>query len=404
MGDHSSNLWHFIPLSEFLRPPEPARETVRKGIRGIINQFRNDSKSGDEFSVRQNLSAVTIPMLARVASLPQWEDSQQALTEIIQTWAEESPPSSPIRVVVGAPYDGTPEMLRNWSREKEWRLVEAPTPKQILNGGEAWLEQFAHNQDMPLVVPRLERLYLRHHQGLSLVRQFLDWLWQRKAHCLIGIDSWAWTYLSKSIGIDALVPQPLTLAPFGAAEFQTWLRELAEGSERLGFVFRQSDNGKIVLPGAGSKLDPGSVQSEYLKYLAAFSRGNPGVGWHIWRHSLEYEADENVEEKAVAIAEQGQGRVMWVRSWSNLNLPVLTGPVGGAGYQLFHTLLLHAGLPAQIAARILPIEFGEVLQHLQRFQSLGLINQVEDRWRVAALGYPAVRSALAREGYLVDKL
>jgi hypothetical protein len=343
--------------------------------------------------------------MERVATQPDWTAVTPALDQALGTWAKEEQPVSPIQVVVGAPHSGIPTALAAWAKDMGWRLVVAPTDRQILEGGGEWLDQFSHDLEKPLVIPRFEHLYLRHHAGLSLVRRLLDWLCSTQRRCLIGIDSWAWSYLTKASQIDTILPHPITLAACDDESLRTWLQQLAFRSGQFGVVFRQTDSGNFVLPpGGGVESEETAVVTDYVRHLAAFSRGIPGVAWAIWRYSLQYETDDAVEVKAKETAEQDRRLTMWVKTWSQLGLPELPRPVTQPQLFVLHALLLHAGLTMKGLAEVLPLSATEVTESIHRLGPAGLIETVDDKIQVNAISYPIVRKVLSLEGYLVDAI
>jgi hypothetical protein len=386
-----------------MRPVEPTREAVREGIRGFVEHLRKPDRAGEAFLARSRLASVPAYLMERVAAPPDWNGLTPGLDQALGAWAHEEEPATPIQVVVGAPYSGVPEALAAWAKALGWRVAVAPTEEEILQGGEAWLDSFSRDLEKPLVIPNLERLYLRHHAGLSLVRRLLDWLWSTKRRCLIGCDSWGWSYLTKSLQIDMLMPPPLTLAACDYTHLRTWLRELASRLDRFGVVFRQTNNGDFVLPPAVSPDGESMlVASDYLKHLAAFSRGIPGVAWAIWRFSLQYEIDEAVEMRAQETAEKDRRLTMWVKTWAQLELPEPPRLVTQPQLFVLHGLLLHGGLTSQGLAQVLPLSEAEVIESVHRLQPTGVIETVGDRYRVTAITYPTVRKILFQEGYLVD--
>lgn len=405
MENQKPGLWRFVPLDHYTRSVDPARDAMREGILGLLDHLRKSEITSEAFLTRTDLESVPSYLMERVAAHPDWTVQTPALNQALGAWAREEQPASPIQVVIGAPHSGVPVALAAWAKELGWRLVVAPTYEQILEGGEGWLDQFSHHQEKPLVIPRFEHLYLRHHAGLSLVRRFLDRLWSTKRRCLIGCDSWAWSYLTRALQIDTLVPQPNTLAAFDHEHLRTWLQELASRAERFRVVFRQTDNGHFVLPPAVSREsgETGEV-TDYLQHLAAFSRGIPGVAWVTWRYSLQYENDEAAQVKAQENAEQERRLTMWVKTWSQLNLPELPRPVTQPHLFVLHALLLHGGLTPQGLAQVLPLSAAEVTESIHRLRPGGLIETAGDRYQVTAMSYPIVRKVLSQEGYLVDAI
>ena len=340
--------------------------------------------------------------MERVAPKPGWHFLVPGLSEALADWADHPANKSPIRIVISPPFSGVSDALTLWAKERKWRLVDGPPFRKILSGYKDWVDQFKHNSNMPLVIPRFEDLFLRHHAGLMLARQMLNWLWQRDQPCLIGIDSWTYTYLNKVLQLDALKAQPITLAACSYEHLGQWFHRLAAGAERFGIVFRQCDNGRFVLKPGNEYGNHGDVEnSHFMKYLAVYSRGNPGVAWAIWRNSLQYEIDDSVVDKAKNIAEGDRGRTMWVKTWAQMDLPPI--PVNSMDLYVLHSLLLHGGLCLGALTQTLSLyDVSEIMDSIHRLSGAGLIEECAETWKVTSLGYPSAREALALNGFLVD--
>jgi DNA-binding transcriptional ArsR family regulator len=336
--------------------------------------------------------------LERIAAPPNYERLIPALQAALTEWADADGMQGNIQVVVNPPMANLPAVLGGWARERCWWKIEPPSYAQILEGGQDWLDTFKYDEEKPLLIPDLGRIYLRHHNGLDLIRRLLDWLWIRKGLCLIGCDSWAWSYLSQALQIDTQLPPPLTLAACDSDHLLAWFSQLAAGAERFGFAFRQANNGKyVLLPHNRDMVDI----SDYLKHLAAFARGNPGLAYAIWRGSLQYGANAEVDPKALESAGRDANRTVWVKNLGSLNLPDLPGASQDKLFVL-HTLLLHAGLPIKELAEILPLSAPEIMRAVHILRNAGLILLEGERWVISPLGYPAVRQILSQEGYLMD--
>jgi hypothetical protein len=397
--------WRFVALNQHAKPVEPTSRAVREGILGLLDHVRRPLTANGAFLARTDLASVPPYLMERVATQPDWTSLAPAMDDALGAWAEEEGPASPIQVVVGAPHSGIPAASAAWAKKMGWRLVVPPNDRQILEGGGEWLDQFAHDPEKPLVIPYFQHLYLRHHAGLSLVRRLLDWLCSTQRRSLIVCDSWAWAYLTKALQIDTVLPQPITLAAFDHTSLRSWLQELAFRSERFGVVFRQTTTGGFVLPPGGDLgCEETPAVTDYLRHLAAFSRGIPGVAWAIWRHSLQYETNEVVDLKALETAEQDQRLTVWVKTWPQLDLPDLPRPVTQPALFVLHALMIHAGLTARGLAQVLPLSANEVSESTYRLRTAGLIETVGDRIRVTAMSYPIARRVLFQEGYLVDGL
>jgi hypothetical protein len=271
------------------------------------------------------------------------------------------------------------------------------------------------------VLTHLEHCYLRHYDGLTMLRRLLEIILSHRRRWIVGCDSWAWAYFRQVFKVDALLRSPWILAPFGQERLQVWLLEVIAGAPTPGFVFRQSDNGKYILPPAvgGETELPDQDQPEptaspnlsnFLKYLAAYSRGIPGIAWAIWRHGLYVamlqEAKENgAEAGGEPSAAPGAGKNIWVKPWPQIARPTVPSlPERARLLMVLHALMLHGGLKERLLPKVLPMAPMEIIEYLYFLQNAELVEADQGFWRVTPQGYPAVRQALQGEGYLIDDI
>lgn len=416
--DPKQDLWHFIRLDQYARPPEPAQETVRKGIFGVWERLgwgKNSRPASGELS----LSQAPRELLDEIAPVPDWHEGIAAVTAALDDWLDATQPEAPVQVFLGPSYSGTPQILAQWAMAKGWDLLTPPEPEQILTGGKEWLAQLDDGSSAPLVLTHLERCYLRHYDGLTMLRRLLEIMLSHRRRWLVGCDSWAWAYCRQVFKVDAMLRSPWILAPFGPERLQVWLPEVIKGAPTTGFVFRQSDNGKFILPpAAGGEAElPGQDQPEsagspnlsnFLKYLAAYSRGIPGIAWAIWRYGLyvamEQVATENETGEGDEIPEASRaGKTLWVKPWPQISRPAVPNlPERSELLMVLHALLLHGGLWEHMMPKVLPIAPMGIIEYLYLLQKADLVQVNQGFWRVTPQGYPAARQSLQSEGYLVD--
>ncbi len=108
--------------------------------------------------------------------------------------------------------------------------------------------------------------------------------------------------------------------------------------------------------------------------------------------------------KAQETAEHDRCLTMWVRTWSQLDLPALPRPVTQPQLFVLHALLLHGGLAPDGLTQVLPLSATEVTESIHRLRAGGVIETVGDRIQVTAMSYAIVRKVLFSEGYLVDAI
>ncbi len=396
-------IWRYIPLDEFVSPSASAKETVRKGLFGLLDQLKPAPPTAEPAIEQDALQRLPEDRLSRAAPEPDWTASASALQVVLQPALDQG--IAPVQVVVGAPHSGVDKVLTKWAGMRELVIVEPPRPEQLLAGGSEWLSYLAEiDPTAHLVIPTLERYYLRHHHGLGLMRRLLVALAERHGPCAMGCSSWAWSYLVRTLRVHAFARQPWTLEPLTQEQLQVWFNSQASQQGDSHYQFRKSDDGKFITPPVATvQTDPPPVLSDFLVNLAARSRGNPGVALALWRHSLriapELDADHSQNEPAPS-----EACTLWVKPWSQLRLPELADSHERSALQLLHTLLLHEGLQATLLAELLPSTQFEIMALLSRLERQHLVMAVGDEWHVTALGYPAVREALRVDGYLVDAL
>jgi len=416
----SPSIWQFIPLADYRRPSEPARETVRKGILGLWDKLGGGARKQEEpLLAVSDLGSMPQDLLNRVALAPFWGEAVPALAQALTNCGAME---YPLTVMVGAPHSGIAEIVKEWASRANYRLIAAPSHQEILAGGQNWLQQFdTGNEDDFWVIPSLAHCYLRHGKGLTLLRALLDRLGTRSHRCLVACDTWAWAYLDKIMHIASLFPQPLILQAFDQERLEPWFQSLVSDPQGQGVLFRQADNGRFVLPPPVTWLEErgqGSAESkpnsytaklekttDFLGRAAAYSRGIPGVAYAVWRYSLQQVRHEDKQESVEKAVATGDHPTIWVKPWGQLNFLGVPGTIDRSQtIMVCQALLLHDGLPLDLLALLLPFAASQIRENLQILAAAGLVQEEQKVWRVTALGYPAVRQFLNSEGYLVDAI
>jgi hypothetical protein len=415
-ADASQNLWRFVRLDQYNRPSGTSRETMRKGISGLWLRLGWGTKTEESVFAEKELSQVPQELVDKVAPDPDWSAPLAAVTAVLDSWLDAKVTGSATQIFVGPPYHGTSEILTAWAQARGWRLVSAPSPEMILTGGQDWLTQLEEDGE-PLVLPHLDHCYLRHYDGLTLLRRLLDHIISQSRRWLVGCDSWAWAYLSKALKVHTVFPTPFILEAFDHERLKIWFQQLAAESGEETFVFRQLDSGKYVLPPAtgdeasGDRSQgSGTETSGFLKNVAAYSRGIPGIALAFWRrsfgfvHVMEEDGEENDKEAQAAGGDSSVYPIL-VKPWSQLNLPGFPSQGASLGLlMVLHALLIHGGLWTRILPELLPLSPMEIFEYLHLLEASGLVESDQGFWRVTPAGYPAVRLKLQSEGYLTDAI
>ncbi len=390
-------LWQIIPLDAHELPAAPAREAAAKGLAALWRLIRRSKhpqtppqKTDDQ------LQALAGGTLSRLVPAIDWEPGAAAITDHLSNWPGKGRQDSPIHFFIGPPHGGRLEMLTAMARSGQWPVVKAPSSTQILARDASWLSDWPV-ADRPWILPGLEDCFLRHADGLDLVRRFFERaLSGRLGFGVVGCDSWSWRYLRK------IWPMPqvpvYTLQAFDGDRLACYFDTLATSNGNRAVCFREVDNGRDVLRNHAPDEPEDPSASAFLKYLAAQSRGNPGVAVAYWRASLRAGPDDADESKSPAKTDCRE--TVWVKT--GLGEPALPLEPAREIAFILHALLLHHGLAADLLTTVLPLPPDSISAILLQLAAAGIVREDGPAWRVTALGYPAVRRFLKNNGHLTD--
>lgn len=404
-AEEQPTLWNLIPLSEFKSPVGAAPEAVRAGLHDLWQRLRGSRPQPDGAKTDLEMDRPSQKLLDWAAPQPDWAaEEMTGLESSLHSWLADGATKAGVQTIVEAPLATVRERLERWAVGQGYSLISPPTPEQILRVDLDWLNALPLGSGQRLFLPRLERCFLHHYNGLDLLRRLIEQIDRLQPDLLLVCQSWAWRYLCQVEQIEAVLGAPLTPASFEDVALNRWLREAAEKSSPYNLVFREATTGKAVLDTLHQSHSDDPNASTFLKHLAARSRGNPRVAWDIWRRSLLTAKDSAVEKEAEAAAVGDTGYTLWVRPWEEVQLPDLAGGATPLDGMVLYALLQHGGLPQAILADLLPAATSQVVYSLYQLRRAGLVQIEGDEWQPTPAGYPAVRRFLAEEGFLVDDL
>ncbi|MEF8816364.1 MAG: hypothetical protein V5A58_06220 [Salinibacter sp.] len=399
-------IWGYVSPSEARVPEPPVEEQLYVGLsvlRAGLARLRawvsgdavpGETRTVDEDRAAEGGGALSDALRDRLAPPPDWTEAVAALDEVVgpDPEATETPP-----LVYEPAYHDAPSIVEAWGTRQDAVVLEPP-PRGRLGeeDGAAWVDA-QREEGAPWVLPRLERWWLRTPDGLAFVRALLDaWAAGTLGRGVIGVDRHAWRYLRRAW--PGRAPRRVTLQPLSAGALARWFRALAQqGGASEGSV-EERDDGR-VLPGAGRSSEPGPAATEeeeppstFLQSLAAFSDGDPGVAWALWRHSL----------RAPRPATAGSATAE-VPPWADLDRPERPDDLDRPGLLLLHSLVLHGGLSDATLAHVMPVDRYERRDRLRTLRRADVLTKDGETWRVTSLGYPVVCGLLRDEAYLSDR-
>lgn len=399
--DNAQSVWEYISAGDFALPPTTISQTVKGSIAGLIKKLWESGKPDTDFiTIQQNLEALPSARLKQIVPDPDWESAAPCLKTFLADWIKGRRQKEQALVVVGRPHGGNKETLTRLARDLEWRLIEPPSAEQILAGERQWpADQLNGRTEDGWVLPALDKCFLRHPNGLNLVRRFFaDMFEGRISKGIIGCNSWSWAYLKR---VTPNCPSAVaTLGAFNAKKLARLFSTLSVSSGNPPFIFRQSDNGKYVIPlhvDMGKNVESPEFTS-FISDLAGFSRGNPGVALALWARALR-NTPETTDEKLA----HDPANTIWVTPWEKIQLPSMPSAQDAELSVVLHTLLIHNGLNMEMLNRLLTLPPDGVEEAIRMSTGKGLVESADGVWQISAAGYPAVRQLLNGEGYLVDE-
>lgn len=396
-------LWQFIRPDDFRLPAAPVTLMGRKAF-ARLRRFLGipPAHSSSPVNHEKELQDPSTEALDRLAPSLDWSDAAATLNGELEPLLDGKTRKPPLVVLLCPPRSDHARILTTWAETRQWPIIEAPSAERILNGNPGW-PSGGVGQKGGWVLPHLEHWYLRHVRGLDSVRKLIHAIDSGLAGGgVVGCDSWAWAFLKLLwkgrppvlYCVQAFDQELLTVC------IQKWISPLSEGQ----LEFRQSDNGRGVLPASSTGTGESPEVSPFMKELAAFSRGIPSIALSIWRTALRISLTEGKSGDGPNPGKDpGGSNVIWLKPWNQIDLPVLPEGSGRDHAFALHALLLHNGLEEGLAQKLLPLSTSRVAAVLAHLESAGMVENATGIWRVTSRGYPAVRQFLSGEDYLTDQ-
>jgi len=399
-------LWEYVALTDYQVPQDSLQQTMRKRLDFLRDWYKREIQqekdtSDSPFMPDEGLQQLPDWQLEQIAPSPLSQSALPSLNELMEPWLSNEANNPNVMLFVEPPHADYADTLEKWAKQHEWLILQPPETKAILQGGTNWLTSIA-DLEQPWFLPALEHIYLRHVDGLDLVRAFLDQAFSGAlGQGVIACNSWAWAFL-KHVW-QGRSPVPRVVQAFDSDKLAQHFQNLADQAKPRHFAFRQADDGSYIIPlpePITEQAAPQSNDNPFLRHLAAHSRGIPGVARAIWRDNLRTEPD-----KALNTANKNQDyeRTIWVAAWEAIQHPKLPNDTDPNNLFILHSLLLQGGLNTDALRLILTsIPPHQITATLLRLERSDIITHKQGRWQVTPQAYPVVRSFLATHNMLLD--
>lgn len=285
---------------------------------------------------------------------------------------------------------GDDDLIETWASENNCYILEEPTRASLLSNKNTYKFEIPTDKDF-IVIPRLERWFLRHRNGLLTIQNLFKQIQENNIKCLIGCNSWAHQFLKKALNSQFILPDGAMFEPYDVNRLEKWFKEMAENSDYSNIKFKSTSNGKDVF----KKDDSDEFEDNFLKELSAESLGIPWVAWELWRKSLNSENDDSKNSN-----KNNQETTLWLAALDEFSLPSTNHE---EALLTLHALLIHTELTHQELKIVLPaIEHTHVVYLL--LNSGFIVQKKNDILTCNIAAYPSIRNALASSGFPMDTL
>lgn len=254
-----------VALRDYSTPAMPTEHAIRRYWRLLRRHFQSDSN--EAMSAAARLEPATRKLLDSVAAPPAYGALKDELQAAVDAWHLEVPPGGTwLRAVVLAPCEQG-DLVGSWAEEQGHQVVRPPRREHLALSTPLFEWQSLRGEGL-LVVPQLERWFLRQRDGLATVRGLIEALSQLERPCLVSCNSWAWAYLKKAAGAGLVLPSAVTFQGLRAKQLNEWFSSLAQ---------REAQAGATIWHGAlgGSRSD--AVDKADGAEIAESAEGAGGV-------------------------------------------------------------------------------------------------------------------------------
>lgn len=379
----------FKPLADYQVPAMPTRDTLQILVTRARELLRR-SPDGPLIA-EARLRTSTLDMLDEAAAPPACGPLITELQASLAEWIDDPEPAQRMQLIVLPPGDRN-RVVAGWAEQRGHTLLEAPARGAI---------PAADANDIPdlsgrglLVIPALEDWFIRHRDGLGLIRALLDRLADLDRRVVVGCNSWAWQYLVRAVRADAVLPAPLIFQAFDAERLHAWFSALPHTARQSSIQFLDAGSGEDILA-----LDDDGQPHDRLYSLAARSRGIPWIAWRLWRRSLRRrmpdEEKDDTDATAASEREAVDADTLWVIALEEFSLP---GRSNDDSLLILHALLVHGPLPPDQLTDVLP--FTGAYNTVNGLLAAGILERDEfGRLACTPEAYPSIRTGLTTAGF-----
>lgn len=369
MTDADDDTPGFVTLDGYSVPSAEATGLLRSTWVRIRENLGWEKPRANLF---EDLRSIDAESLDNLMARPRHDSLNRRLDSAIGRWLTDSRQPQTTQIIVYPPTNSG-DFLRSWASRHDLHVIPAPERRTDLPSVSDTLDMIS--KPGLVVVPDLQRYFLREVGGMEAVKTLLLTVAQSPYPAILGCNSWAWQFLIKAVNAHHLLPKALVPQAYSAARLNSWLKSISIDS---GLPVHSLKTGGDIFAGKEPSVE--------VKQIAYRSRGVPWVAWELWRQSL--------------FMRDGEGeKIIWVDIQPE---ETLVDTDEKACLLILHSLLIHGELDKSELSRTLPRL--DISSHVGMLVRQEWVKDADGRLTVRGDAYPRVRNALAVANYPMDGL
>ncbi len=361
------DVWRIVPLAD-ATPPAPTTEArARRWWRDLLERWRGAvGEAKDPTPADEDLDALGEAWLARLQPRPPVAEQRVA----VAAWREARRHGLLLR-----PDDGSWDAALDDPAGDAPTLVEPPEAAGLgmrLPGDVVALLE----GDDDLHLARLERWWVRHHDGLDALRDLLGRLAIRRGPWSADVAPSAWAWMRRTFPEARGLPSPSRPAPLDGAALRAWL-----GTDPA-----------LRLRGTGKPPDDRTFRA-----LAARANGEAGVAAAIWALAMRDGHERGADTDGGDASDDGGDARVWLRDPATVDLPGAAS-LPREDLLLLHAVLLHGVAGPEVLGAAVGLTAREAGVTMRVLAAPDLLTWSEgDRVRVAPAALPSIWSRFDAE-------
>lgn len=396
--------WQLQPCSQYEVPHLPVRGMAAQAWGRFVNTFVKGGQNSEPFRRDDTLKSLSEARMQALFQPMVWSLAAEAMLPFLERGMGKRMPC-----IVFQPFQGQLAVMQALAQHLDALIIEPPSIDDILSGGDNWIDGFDKllHSGKAWLIADLGLYFVRHANGLNLLRNLVLRLGQHPNHGVIGCNSWSLAYIQRVLG--HLPFQGLAWSAADANALEQGIATLLKPRASMAASFRDASNGDDVLPsidesGSAENASKKPAPHPLFSHLSADCRGNFPLSVAHWKARLRDEPDEDadidVEAESGAGGKQRRHRCVWVSA--SLPEPNIPSEKQDNWLTMLHSVLLHGGLAEQrlqVATSVANREKDGVMAELL---DAGFLSCEEGHFYVNAMAYPSIRRALHARSFLVD--